>query len=59
MKLLHINTSVKDNNIINNLNLFNNINNSESSKMRFLYTIKFISTCNNCIREVESFYKRD
>ena len=51
--------SVKNSDIINNLSLFNNINDFKSSKIRFLYTIKFVSACDNCIREIKSFYKKD
>ena len=49
---------IKDSDINNDLSLFNNINNSKSSEMRFLYTIKFVSACSNCIREVKSFCKK-
>ena len=41
--------------MINNLDLSSNINNFKSSKIRFLYTIKFIVAYNNYTREVESF----
>ena len=50
---------IKDSNIINDLSLSSNINNFKSSKIRFLYTNKFILTCNNYIKEVVSFYKKD
>ena len=50
---------IKDSDIINNLDLSSNINNFKSSKIKFLCTNKFTSTCNNYIKEVESFCKKD